>query len=348
MKSKRITIADIAQKSGYSKTAVSFAFNCPERISRDAVEKILSIAQELDYFPDPMARNFSLGRHLSLGFLVPQSFDISMDNPHVVDVLRGIGSICESYGYTITCIPPLRSSIAEAIKNATVDGIIGMGLEFGSEVQEAFKRRKLPFVCIDAIDEENVISVSIDNEEAAMRQMTEALGRGHRKIAVISLPGAAYLSDTDSPTVAPGVAAARNRGYLKAEKEYGIDTPFKTYPVLATKEGGEEAAKRILKDGTPTCIVTMSDIQAIGAIEYLEKNGIRVPEDVSVIGFDGIYHTTMGKKLCSIDQRGREKGIRAAVMLFDIIKGNEPENKISLIPFNFEEGDTLKDISSAT
>ena len=181
-----------------------------------------------------------------------------------------------------------------------------------------------------------------------MRQMTEALGRGHRKIAVISLPGAAYLSDTDSPTVAPGVAAARNRGYLKAEKEYGIDTPFKTYPVLATKEGGEEAAKRILKDGTPTCIVTMSDIQAIGAIEYLEKNGIRVPEDVSVIGFDGIYHTTMGKKLCSIDQRGREKGIRAAEMLFDIIKGNEPENKISLIPFTFEEGDTLKDISSAT
>ena len=59
MKSKRITIADIAQKSGYSKTAVSFAFNCPERISRDAVEKILKIAQELDYFPDPMARNFS-------------------------------------------------------------------------------------------------------------------------------------------------------------------------------------------------------------------------------------------------------------------------------------------------
>ena len=92
----------------------------------------------------------------------------------------------------------------------------------------------------------------------------------------------------------------------------------------------------------------MSDIQAIGAIEYLEKNGIRVPEDVSVIGFDGIYHTTMGKKLCSIDQRGREKGIRAAEMLFDIIKGNEPENKISLIPFTFEEGDTLKDISSAT
>ena len=84
---------------------------------------------------------------------------------------------------------------------------------------------------------------------------------------------------------------------------------------------------------------------ALGAIEYLERQGIRVPEDVSVMGFDGIYHTAMGKNLCSVDQRGHEKGKKAAEMLFEIIKGNEPENKISLIPFTFEEGETLKDIS---
>ena len=166
-----------------------------------------------------------------------------------------------------------------------------------------------------------------------------------RNIAVISLPGAAYLSDNDSPAVAPGVASARNRGYQEAVEELGINTPFKTYPVLATKEGGEEAVKRILYDGMPTCIITMSDIQALGAIEYLEGQGIRVPEDVSVMGFDGIYHTVMGKNLCSIDQRGHEKGKKAAEMLFEILKGNEPENKISLIPFTFEEGETLKDIS---
>ena len=68
--------------------------------------------------------------------------------------------------------------------------------------------------------------------------------RGHRKIAVISLPGAAYLSDNDSPAVAPGVASARNRGYQEAVEELGINTPFKTYPVLATKEGGEEAVRQ--------------------------------------------------------------------------------------------------------
>ena len=344
MKNKRITIADIAQKSGYSKTAVSFAFNCPERISRDAVEKILKIAKELDYFPDPMARNFSLGRHLSLGFLVPQSFEVSLKNPHVVDVLRGIGNVCESYGYTLTCIPPLHSSIAEAIKNATVDGIIGMGLEFGTEVQEAFKRRKLPFVCIDAIDEDNVISVSIDNEEAARRQMSEALGRGHRDIAVISLPGAAYLSDSDKNEVAPGVAAARDRGYIRAQKEFGIEKTFPRYPVFATKDGGRNAMEMILKEGKPSCIVTMSDIQAIGAIEYLEEKGIRVPDDISVVGFDGIYSSAQNKKLCSINQQGHRKGSVAAEILFDILKGKEPEEKITLIPFTFEEGDTLRSL----
>lgn len=341
MKAKRITIADIAQKSGYSKTAVSFAFNCPERISRDAVEKILKVAQELDYFPDPMARNFSLGRHLSLGFLVPQSFDLSMNNPHVVDVLRGIGSVCEGYGYTITCIPPLRSSIAEAIKNATVDGIIGMGLEFGEEVQEAFKRRKLPFVCIDAIDEENVISVSIDNEEAARRQMTEVLRHGHRDVAVIALEKAAYLNE-ETDTIAPGVSETRSRGYEKARVEFGLDRMIPTYPADATEDGGAEATERILKDGKPSCIVAMSDIQALGAIRKLSEKGLSVPEDVSVVGFDGIFHNSIGLKLCSIDQQGQEKGKKAAQILFELIKGNEPEERITLIPFTFEEGNTLK------
>ncbi|MBQ0072197.1 MAG: LacI family DNA-binding transcriptional regulator, partial [Spirochaetales bacterium] len=146
VKPKRITIADIAQKSGYSKTAVSFAFNCPERISKEAVDRILSIAREMDYIPDPMARNFSLGRYLSIGFLVPQAFSVSLDNPHSIDVLKGLGSVAESYDYTVTMIPPHHASIAEAIKSATVDGIIAFGLEFSSEIQEAQKRRKLPFV----------------------------------------------------------------------------------------------------------------------------------------------------------------------------------------------------------
>ena len=139
MKAKRVTIQDIARKSGYSKTSVSFAFNSPERISKEAVEKILRTAKELDYIPDPMARNFSLGRHMSIGFLLPQIFQESLQNPYMISVVRAIGSICESRGYTLTLVPPLHSSVTEAIKNATVDGIITMGLRIDKSIREVLR-----------------------------------------------------------------------------------------------------------------------------------------------------------------------------------------------------------------
>ncbi len=343
MSKKRITIADIAKKSGYSKTAVSFAFNSPERISRDAVEKILKVARELDYIPDPMARNFSLGRHFSLGFLVPQSFDISLDNPHVVDILRGIGTTCEKNDYSFTLIPPMHESIAEAIKSATVDGIIGMGLDFGGGVGEALKKRRLPLVRLDPIDEEEGYSVSIDNTGAAYTQMREVLRRGHRRIAVITLMGAAYINSSDE--VAPGVANFRNIGYRKALTEYSVTESVRQYPADATLEGGESAMAEIIKDGLPSAVVTMSDIQAVGAIRKLTSRGIRVPEDVSVVGFDGTYYDDYSSRsLTTIDQHGYLKGVKTAEMLFDIINGREPEEKNVIIPFSFRDGETLKSL----
>ncbi len=340
MKNKRITIADIARETGYSKTAVSFAFNCPDRISKEAVDKILETAKDLDYIPDPMARNFSLGRHLTLGFLVPQNFDLCLSNPHVVEVLRGIGSVCEKHGYTFTLIPPLHSSIAESIKNATVDGIIGMGLEFDPEIRESLKKRKLPLVCLDAILEEDVVSISVDNVEAAKIQMETVLEYGHRDIALITLPCAAYVESTD--TTPPGIAKSRSIGYSKARREYSINTPFPEFSSDATEEGGRKATAEILKSYKPSCIVTMSDIQAAGAIAELEERGIRVPEDISVVGFDGTIKNYNGKKLTTIDQSGFDKGTKCAELLFRIIEGENIEKTKYLLPFSLRLGTTLE------
>ena len=118
---KRVTIQDIARRTGYSKTAVSFAFNSPSRISKEAVEKILEAARELDYIPDPMARNFSLGHHMAIGYLVPQSAAVALKNPYLQDVMRSIAQVCENHGYMLTVIPPLHASVEEAVKNALVD-----------------------------------------------------------------------------------------------------------------------------------------------------------------------------------------------------------------------------------
>ncbi len=139
-KMKRPTIKDIARESGYSKTAVSFAFNDPSRISEKACTQILQTAERLGYIPDPMARNFSLRRHLSIGFLLPQEIRYSLQNPYAQQVLLGIGGVCEKYGYTLTLIPPpLNESVTEAVRNAAVDGLITMGMQVGMDIVSVMK-----------------------------------------------------------------------------------------------------------------------------------------------------------------------------------------------------------------
>ena len=164
MKAKRITIQDIADRSGYSKTAVSFAFNSPSRISKEAVEKILRTAKELDYIPDPMARNFSIGRHMTLGFLMPQRIEHSLMNPYMQAVIRSVAGVCQEHGYMLTLIPPLHSSVTEAVKNATVDGLITMGLTIDRSIHGILQRRHLPFVSIDGSGTSNACAVYMNDE----------------------------------------------------------------------------------------------------------------------------------------------------------------------------------------
>ena len=181
---KRITIADIARESGYSKTAVSFAFNAPERISTNAREKILRTAGKLRYIPDPTARNFSLGRHSSIGFLLPQSIDTCLLNPYIIDVMGGLGTVCQENGYMLTIIPPLNDSLYEAVKNATVDGLITMGYLISDGVGSLVDVRAMPLVMIDGGDSDRFLSVNIDDEAAAYIQLSAALKAGHRRISI--------------------------------------------------------------------------------------------------------------------------------------------------------------------
>lgn len=344
MKTKRITITDIAEKSGYSKTAVSFAFNCPSRISREACEKILAVAKELDYIPDPMARNFSLGRHMSIGFLMPQIAQACLANPYMQEVIKGIGIICQSHGYNLTIIPPLHSSIAEAVKNATVDGLITMGLTVDQSISDTLRQRKLPFVTIDGVPSRDIVSINIDDEGAAELEMRTVLEHGHRKIAVLALPDNAYSSSDDA--CAATITRKRRNGYIAALSKQGMTLDDVQYHSCdATFDDGYQSTQRILEKSRPTCFVCMSDIAAIGSVKAIREKGLRVPEDISVIGFDGISAGfLMETGLTTIEQSAEEKGLKSAETLFMILDGKMPENNNLTIPFRLLERGSLSRI----
>lgn len=338
---KRTTIQDIANKTGYSKTAVSFAFNSPERISKEAVGRILQAAKELDYIPDPMARNFSLGHHMALGFLLPQRVETTLHNPYMQQVIRGVAEVCQEHGYMLTLIPPLHSSVEEAVKNATVDGIITIGLIIDKNIRGVFRRRHLPLVSIDGAADDEIYSVSIDDTAAARMQLEKVLEKGHRNIAIIALPDDAYADRFQN---ADTIVRRRKRGYLEALKAYSISQSSIILEAAdATIDGGIKSAEKILSSSHPTCFVCMSDAVAIGVINVLSRQGL---EDISVIGFDGIVDDMASvPELTTIYQSGKEKGLKSAEILFRLLDGEVDTPMQTLIPYSFHEGETLKEVS---
>ncbi len=316
---KRATINDIARISGYSKTAVSFAFNDPSRISRQACDTILGVAETLGYYPDPLARKFSLQRHESIGFLLPQELRFSFRNPYIMQVVEGIGDVCQERGNTLTLIPPLNASVIAAVRTAAVDAMIIQGMSANMEIAESIGRRGIPFVSIDGIPSEEMPSVNIDDRQAAYDIMHTVLESGHREIAIIGLSDVSY-----ERSATEGIQKRRMEGYLEALREVGLDygspsiTVFKSECTVAQ---GRQVVDRILTiPRRPTCIVTMSDIVAIGCMFRLPELGLRVPRDISVVGFDNIDETNYTLPgLTTVHQPSKEKGVLAARLLFRML-----------------------------
>ena len=320
----RPTIKDIARVAGYSKTAVSFAFNDPERISREARERILEVATELGYIPDPVARNLTMKRLGTIGFLVPQDIPVAFQNPYVSEIFRGIGEVCNRHGFTLNVVPPRRGSMFEGVRNAAVDGFITLGLMPDMEIVQVIEQRHIPFVTIDGQAASDIASVSIDDTRLAEMITDHVLSYGHRRIGILafspwSRTGEAYYS---------GIGEKRFAGIAQALGKVGLslESPqVRMAECECSSEGGAQGAEELFREGErPTAVIAMSDIMAIGAYKTLRAHGLRVPRDVSVTGFDDIPEATfVTPELTTIGQPGYEKGRQAGNMLLSLLAGEQ-------------------------
>src|SRR5258708_20812348 len=124
----RVTIADVAIAAGVTKTAVSFAFNNPEKLGQATLGRVLGIAHELGYPPHPAARALSMRRSGTIGVLIPQRLSTVFANPFTSELIQGLGELCEEHDLTMLLVPPLDGSLEGAIRQASVDGFISLGL----------------------------------------------------------------------------------------------------------------------------------------------------------------------------------------------------------------------------
>ncbi len=327
---QRPRIADVARAAGVSKTAVSFAFNSPERLSPDTASRIRDVADSLGYRPHPVARMLTQGRTRTLGVLTPQALSVVFANPFFGTFAEGVAMVAEEAGYGLLFVSPLQGSLARAVGRATVDGFVALGLSEDHPEVEQIRRAGLPIVMVDSAAFPDHDAVDVNDEGGARLAAQHLLGLGHRDFLVIGVEPPTPGAHVDFG----GVVGRRLAGYRAALAEAGIPLPDDQVVVgPASLEGGSACFTRAWEDGQrPTAVLAMSDAMAIGAIGAAARLGFRVPRDLSVVGFDDIELARhVEPPLTTVHQPVRRKGEEASRLLLEAIEGRtvgHPEHRM--------------------
>ncbi|NJM41240.1 MAG: LacI family transcriptional regulator [Anaerolineae bacterium] len=319
---QRITIKDIAHHAGVSKTAVSFAFNVPGRLSEETTQHILEVAQELGYTPNPIARSLNTRRTNAIGILVPQDIPDVLTNPFFPGLMAGIGQVCKQVGMSLMLVPPMRGSMVDATYAALVDGCIVTGLGADDEAVKALQKRNVPFVMIDTDAPAEIASVNIADCEGAQLGMGHLLNGGHRHIAIATFQSYTGKLEEYAGTLRQRVDGVR--AALKAHKLSLKSEGIYIWECTCNAAGGHEIVSHILaQTPRPTAVFALADVIAHGIIEAAKLRGLRVPEDLAVVGFDDLETSSLiSPALTTVRQPIAEKGRRAAEILMTMLQGD--------------------------
>ncbi|MQA96404.1 MAG: LacI family DNA-binding transcriptional regulator [Streptosporangiales bacterium] len=328
----RVTLQTLADHLGVSRTTVSNAYSRPDQLTAKLRRRILKAAEELGYpGPHPAARSLRRGRAGAIGLVLTETLPYAFGDPYAVNFLQGIAAATEPAGVGLLLLPLSREdTTAEAITGAAVDGFCLFSLPDGHPALTAVLRRRLPVIVVDEPRSAGLPYVGID-DRAAFRSATEhVLDLGHRRIAVaayrVRFDGHDGWADSARQAGAT-FPATRERlaGAREACGRAGVD--WGSVPVTESApnehESGLRAGRRLLGlDPRPTAIVAMSDVLAFGVLEAARELGLRVPENVSVVGFDDVA-AAAAADLTTIRQSGKEKAATAARYL---LIGEGPES----------------------
>lgn len=316
------TIRDVSKIAGVSVATVSRTLSKPDKVSVKTREIVEAAIKKTNYKPDVLARNFRTRKSSTIVVLVP---DIA--NPFFSRVIRGIEQMAQSLGYAVLLgdTQSLRAreyTYANMVKTSQADGIIQLDCHMPFE-DENDAGAPLVNAC-DCIRGTEIPTVELDNVSAAQTMTEHLISLGHTNIGLISGP----ISGT--------ITKDRLKGYKLAHKNAGIKFNPANITVgdYSISSGMLAASDLLTANKPPSAIFCMNDEMAIGAISQAKKIGLNVPGDISIAGFDDIsFAEFCDPPLTTISQPAEDFGTKAMSMLYDVINGNEPEQKNIYLPF---------------
>ena len=324
------TLADVAAHIGVSRTTVSNAYNRPDQLSSALRERVLDAARQLGYNgPDPMARSLRRGRAGSLGLVFDHRLQYIFNDPAAVLFLSGVAAGCEEQGTGLALVPQLPEGAAEVVRSALVDGYVMFCTPENDERLDAVRARGLPYVLVDFSPYVEGPRVNIDDRGGARAAAQHIVDLGHRRIGLVvpfddGAPTAALAEEAADPTKT--IDHTRWRCFIRHERLVGWREPLEaagidwaSVPVGSAPDSdpdtGYRAAVQLLdRADRPTAIICLSDVLAFGVMRAAAERGIRIPQDLSVVGYDDVPEAASAA-LTTIYQDHAAKGEEAVRLL---------------------------------
>jgi LacI family transcriptional regulator len=320
-----LTLEDIAKQAGVSRSTVSRVVNEYPHIRADVRKRVLEVIQNTGYHPNAAARTLASQRSWTIGLVLPQSVSFFFTDPYYPHLTKGIAQACNQYNYTLAFFLVGSKDDEEKIfprvsRKGLLDGVIVQAGHHGDQqIIGQLIDANMPLVVAGRpFRSDNVSFIDTDNVNAAYNAVNHLIRLGYRRIGTITGPANST------------VGIDRKNGYLKVlnERNKIVDESLISEGDF-TEAGGYYAMQKLLPS-KPDAIFAASDIMAIGAMRAVREAGLKIPDDIALVGFDDLPIATLSDvQLTTVRQPVIQFGIKAVEILIDLIEnGVKPPRRI--------------------
>jgi len=319
-----VTIYDVAKKAGVGIGTVSRVINNSPQISPSTREKVLKVIKELKYQPSAMAQGLARKRTNIIACIVP-----FFTGYFYFELLNGVQQSLSNYGYdlilySVDKLEKKEEILKRTIRERKVDGVLLISMPIPNKLVFKFRESKLPIVLVDSYHDA-LDSIIIENKEGAFIATEYLINLGHKRIGMIN----GCLSSVPAINRLEGFKAALDKYKIVYNDALVINVDLNGDPEVLHNDGfnkkaGYKAMNDLLKlnENRPTAVFVSSDIQATGAIKAIQEHDLKIPNDITIVGFDDIELSEyLG--LTTVHQPMCEMGTLAVNRLMDKIAGKD-------------------------
>ncbi|MCY6484756.1 LacI family DNA-binding transcriptional regulator [Clostridium aestuarii] len=328
-----VTIYDIAEKAGISRTTVSRVLNNSGYVKEETRQKVLKAIKELNYTPSAIARSLSTSRTNTIGVVVPEISD-----PFFGEIIKGIGEIADKHELNIILFDTADSVEKELkalklLRQQRIEGIMITPTftekNFNSEYLNTLEKLEIPVILMDGhVNYEEFSGVFIDHVRGAYDGTEALIKSGHRKIAIIT----GDMNSRPAKERLKGYKKCLIRNNIKVQDRYIFCGDYKY-------ENAYQITKKILKmEDRPTAIFVCSNMMSLGCVKAFNEEKITIPNDMAIVGFDKLdVLNILGLNISFVNGLTTELGRVGTKMLIDKInnknkKNNRQIERITLLP----------------